>query len=142
MLGIIWAQDRTGIIGVDGTMPHLPEDLAHFRQVTDRATVSMGRRTWESLPDAVRPLPARSNIVLSRAPGAVFRRARTAHSLTEAVTFSTGDVWAICGGQVYTEALAHADVLDITAVDVDAVGNTRVPEPCWHLLSREPASGW
>ncbi|WP_219812744.1 dihydrofolate reductase [Rathayibacter rathayi] len=80
--------------------------------------------------------------VLSSAPGLVFRGARTAHSLTDALTFSTGNVWAIVGGQIYTEALPYADVLDITAVDVDAFGDTRAPEPCSHLFSREPAFGW
>ncbi|PPF24303.1 dihydrofolate reductase [Rathayibacter rathayi] len=46
MLGIIWAHDRPGIIGVDVRMLwHLPDDLVHIRQATDRATVIMGRRT-------------------------------------------------------------------------------------------------
>lgn len=66
---MIWAQARDGAIGRDGVMPwHLPEDLAHFRSVTTGAPVVMGRRTWESLPERFRPLPARRNIVVTRDP--------------------------------------------------------------------------
>ena len=45
---------------------HLPEDMRYFRETTRGKPVIMGRRTWESLPDAFRPLPGRHNIVVSR----------------------------------------------------------------------------
>lgn len=73
---MIWAEALDGAIGRGGDMPwHLPEDLAHFKRTTLGAPVIMGRRTWESLPARVRPLPGRSNIVVTRddsyeAPGA------------------------------------------------------------------------
>jgi dihydrofolate reductase len=47
---------------------HLPEDMRHFRATTHGKPVIMGRKTWESLPPAFRPLPNRHNIVLSRNP--------------------------------------------------------------------------
>lgn len=66
-LGAIWTQTDAGIIGRDGDMPwYAPEDLAHFKKVTLGAPVIMGRRTWESLPPRFRPLPGRTNIVISR----------------------------------------------------------------------------
>ena len=66
-LGAIWAQTDAGIIGRDGTMPwRAPEDLAHFKTVTMGKPVIMGRRTWESFPPRFRPLPERTNIVISR----------------------------------------------------------------------------
>lgn len=66
-LGAIWAQTKDGIIGRNGTMPwHVPEDLKHFRQTTAGKPVIMGRRTWESLPDAYKPLPGRANVVITR----------------------------------------------------------------------------
>jgi dihydrofolate reductase len=69
-VGMIWAQARGGVIGADGTMPwHLPEDMKHFRRTTRGAAVVMGRRTWESFPPRFRPLPGRTNVVLSRDPG-------------------------------------------------------------------------
>lgn len=69
-LGLVWAEAHGGAIGRGGVMPwHLPEDLAHFKRVTWGAPVIMGRRTWESLPERFRPLPARENIVVSRNAG-------------------------------------------------------------------------
>ena len=66
-LGAIWTQTDAGIIGRNGDMPwYAPEDLAHFKKVTLGAPVIMGRRTWESLPPRFRPLPGRTNIVISR----------------------------------------------------------------------------
>lgn len=67
ILGAIWAQTSTGVIGRDGTMPwYAPEDLTHFKAVTVGKPVIMGRRTWESFPPCFRPLPERTNIVISR----------------------------------------------------------------------------
>ena len=68
-LGLIWAQSSSGVIGRDGGIPwDLPEDLARFKEVTFGRTVVMGRRTWESLPKRVRPLPGRRNVVVTRNP--------------------------------------------------------------------------
>jgi dihydrofolate reductase len=76
VIGMIWAQTENGVIGRDGGIPwHVPEDMAHFRATTTGHPVIMGRRTWESFPEKFRPLPDRTNIVLSRSgtdlPGAV-----------------------------------------------------------------------
>ena len=58
------------MIGIDNRLPwHLPEDMKFFRETTRGKPVIMGRKTWESLPDAFRPLPGRANIVVSRNPG-------------------------------------------------------------------------
>lgn len=66
MINLIVACDPTGIIGVNGKLPwHIPEDLKRFKELTMGHTVIMGRKTWQSLPDNVRPLPGRCNIVLS-----------------------------------------------------------------------------
>ena len=71
ILGAIWAQTRDGIIGRNGTMPwHVPEDLNHFKEITAGKPVITGRRTWESLPDAYKPLPGRVNIVITRSVSA------------------------------------------------------------------------
>jgi dihydrofolate reductase len=127
-VGILWAQSVDGVIGRDGTLPWtLPEDLLHFRAVTAGSTVIMGRRTWESLPPAVRPLPGRTNVVLTRdpdwsAPGAVVR-----HTLSSALTRCGGPVWIIGGAQVYAAALPYADQLLITEIDVHVTGDVFAP---------------
>lgn len=131
-LALIWAQANDRVIGAGGVMPwHLTEDLRHFRALTGSDPVVMGRRTWESLPERYRPLPGRTNIVITRrtdwaAPGAV-----VTHSLDEALA-ATGDadtVWITGGGELYREALPRADRLEITEIDLDVDGDTQAPEP-------------
>ncbi|MGO1834016.1 MAG: dihydrofolate reductase, partial [Actinomycetaceae bacterium] len=71
--GAIWAQSLDRVIGDGASMPwHIPEDLAHFTRVTSGSPVVMGRRTWLSLPERFRPLPGRTNIVLTSADPAGF----------------------------------------------------------------------
>ena len=68
-VALVAAVARNGVIGRDGGLPwRLPEDMAHFREVTIGHPVVMGRRTWESLPDRFRPLPERRNVVVTRNP--------------------------------------------------------------------------
>ena len=64
---LIYARAANGVIGKDNTMPwHLPEDMAHFKDLTRGSAVIMGRKTWDSLPARFRPLPGRTNIVVTR----------------------------------------------------------------------------
>lgn len=120
MLGAIWAQSRDGVIGFDGDMPwHIPEDLAHFKEITLKYPVIMGRHTWESLPEKVRPLPGRENIVLSsRLPGAWSRGAEVLAQLPEI----TQDTWIMGGAQIYAATLADADILEVTEIDAQLRG--------------------
>jgi dihydrofolate reductase len=68
-LAIVAAVAHGGVIGRGNRIPwRLPEDLAHFRELTTGHPVVMGRRTWESLPDRFRPLPDRRNVVVTRNP--------------------------------------------------------------------------
>ncbi len=116
--GLVWAQSTSGVIGRGGDIPwQLPEDLAHFRKVTIGHTVVMGRRTWDSLPAAVRPLPGRKNIVLSRQPDFTAAGAEVVRSLDEAL--SEPGAWVIGGGQIYTLALPYATRCEVTEVDIE-----------------------
>ncbi|MBB3662596.1 MULTISPECIES: dihydrofolate reductase [Prauserella salsuginis group] len=126
MIGLIWAQSANGVIGRDGTMPwHLPEDLKHFRSVTDGATVLMGRRTWESLPPRFRPLPGRRNLVLSRTRQ---EGAETFADLSEALDAASGDVWVMGGAAVYRAALPIADRVVVTEISEHFDGDTTAPD--------------
>lgn len=70
-VNVIVACTPAGGIGRDGGIPwNIPEDMKHFKQVTEGQCVIMGRKTWESIPKKFRPLPGRLNIVLSRNPSA------------------------------------------------------------------------
>ncbi|PYY65123.1 dihydrofolate reductase [Curtobacterium sp. MCPF17_003] len=127
MIGMVWARSTTGVIGADGGMPwHVPEDLAHFKQVTGDATVLMGRRTWESLPQRFRPLPGRRNVVLTRDTTWTADGAEVVHDLQAALD-TDETVWVIGGGQVYDAALDAADHVSETLIDVDVPGDTVAP---------------
>lgn len=151
-IGMIWAQAANGVIGREGTMPwHLPEDFEHFRRTTEGHPVIMGRRTWDSLPERFRPLPGRSNIVVTRDPSWAAAGAIRAGSLHYAVVAAlgqpaSGPIWIIGGGTLYRSALTAqiADTAVITRIDSAVEGDTFAPElgPEWFLGARQPAEGW
>lgn len=146
MIGMVWARSTGGVIGADGGMPwHVPEDLAHFKQVTGDGTVLMGRRTWESLPERFRPLPGRRNVVLTRDPSWSADGAEVVHDLAAALDGAGGadeTVWVIGGGQVYAAALDRAERVSETVIDVDVPGDTVAPTLAesagWSLVDEGP----
>jgi dihydrofolate reductase len=121
-VGLVWAQSTSGVIGRGGDIPwRVPEDLAHFKQVTMGHTVVMGRRTWDSLPARVRPLPGRRNVVLSRDTGFVADGAEVVDSLERAFAACAAEpeAWVIGGGQIYVQALPRATRCEVTEVDIE-----------------------
>ncbi len=150
-LGLIWAEARGGVIGRDGGMPwHVPEDLAHFKEVTSGHPVIMGRRTWESFPARFRPLPGRRNIVVTRsdawAAGAVAAGAERAGSLSEALALAgdVPEVWVIGGAGLFGEAMPEASVLEVTELDLEITdGDTFAPDHAgWRVAAASPDEGW
>lgn len=153
-LGVVWAQTSTGVIGRDGGMPwRLPEDMRHFTRLTTGHPVIMGRKTWESFPDQYRPLPGRTNIVITRqeewggtpaAEGAI-----AVKSLDDALLesqFAPGNemVWIIGGGNIYAQSMDLANVAVITTIDATTEGDTFAPDLGydWTLGASLPADGW
>lgn len=127
-VGLIWAQSANGVIGSRGGLPwHLPEDLARFRRLTLNSTVVMGRVTWDSLPEAARPLRDRHNVVLTRQPGWAAPGATVARSLTAALDAAPQDVWVIGGATVYAAAMPHADRLEVTELADSFEGDVHAP---------------
>lgn len=107
----------------NGLLWHIPEDLAYFKKTTSGFPVIMGRTTYESLPDFARPLPGRTNIVLSRSDedfdevGVI-----NVHSLEEALSVAreeNEEVFVLGGASVYAQALKYADRLYLTLIDAD-----------------------
>jgi dihydrofolate reductase len=116
-VGLVWAQSTSGVIGRGGDIPwRVPEDLARFKQVTLGHTVVMGRRTWDSLPAAVRPLPGRRNVVLSRQTDFMADGAEVVDSLEQALT--ERETWVIGGAPIYRLALPRATRCEVTEVDI------------------------
>jgi dihydrofolate reductase len=134
MRALIWAQSADGVIGRDGALPwHIPEDMALFRALTSGGTVLMGRRTWDSLPERVRPLPGRRNIVLT---SGTIDGAEVVRTLDEA----PAHVWVIGGERVYAAALPTADLLLTTYVDGTYEGDAWAPTVGaeWHPITDPP----
>lgn len=133
LIALIWAMARNRVIGRQNTLPwRLPADLAHFKSLTSGHPVIMGRRTFESLG---RPLPNRTNIVVSRDRTYSPTGCLAAHSLEEALRLgaqhATGDhpvVFVIGGETIYSQAFTQADRLYITLVDAEIEGDARFPE--------------
>ena len=129
-LKLIYARAANGVIGLNNQMPwHLPEDLAHFKRTTLGCPVLMGRKTWESLPPKFRPLPGRTNIVVTRQTDWQAEGAMVAHSIEEAVQHCPADsqVWVIGGAEVYAQAMPLASRAVVTEIDADFEGDAFAP---------------
>ena len=145
LIVIVAAVARNRVIGVGGRLPwRIPDDLARFKTMTMGQSIVMGRETFESIG---RPLPGRTNVVLSRRPGWSHEGVTVADSLESAldVAASHGDVAYIAGGaEVYRQALDVADRMELTEVDTEPEGDTRFPPvdwSAWRETAREEHSG-
>jgi dihydrofolate reductase len=107
----------------------------------------MGRKTWESLPPRFRPLPGRRNIVISRQADYAAPGAEVADSLENALKLaSTAAVVFVIGGeQIYRQAMAVADRLEITEVDLEPDGDAWFPEIAavdWKKTAKTEGAGF
>lgn len=129
MIAIVVAHSANRVIGRDGELPwRLPSDLRRFRELTGGHTVLMGRRTYESLPDAFRPLPDRRNLVLSADPAYRAEGAEVFSSLQDALDACGGDCFVIGGEGTYRGALALCERLYVTEIDAEIEGDSYFPE--------------
>jgi dihydrofolate reductase len=138
-LSIIAAMAENRVIGINNTLPwRLPADLRHFRQLTTGHHVIMGRRNYESIG---KPLPDRTNIVITRNPGYLAPGCQVKHSLAEALRDIRNDpeIFIIGGADIYRQTIGAADRIYLTLVHADVRGDTWFPEfdlRDWHETSR------
>ncbi|EME37791.1 dihydrofolate reductase [Kocuria palustris] len=152
-LSAIWAQTPDGVMGRDGGMPwHLPEDLAHFKATTQGHPVLMGRRTWESFPERFRPLPGRTNVVVTSRPEDPGLQADPREDGTAVIAVSSwreavragaeapgGEhLWVIGGARLLEDAMPELEHAVVTVIEIDEPGDTRAPrlETPWRLERR------
>ena len=141
-IALIYARAANGTIGLGGAMPwHLPEDLAHFKRLTNGCPVIMGRKTWDSLPERFRPLPGRRNIVITRQADWSENGVQRASSLPEALQMCepAATVWVMGGAQIYAQALPLAARVEVTEIAQDFDGDAFAPllGPEWQAAARE-----
>jgi len=126
--------ERTRAIGHgNGLLWQLPDDLKRFKALTSGHPVVMGRKTWESLPERFRPLPGRTNIVVTRNATYEAAGAEVSTTIEDALARAKRapggeEVFIIGGGELYTAALPFAGRLYLTLVDDDAEGDTFFPD--------------
>jgi dihydrofolate reductase len=132
---LVVAVAENGVIGSHGTLPwRLKSDMAHFKDATLNRPVVMGRKTWESLPR--KPLPGRTNIVLTRhkdfaAPGALVASSldyALAAARGDALRRGAGEIAVIGGAEIFALTLPLADRLDFTRVHANPKGDTVFPD--------------
>lgn len=145
MITLIAAVARNGVIGMGNTIPwHLPEDFRLFKESTNGHPIIMGSATWDSLPR--KPLPNRTNIVVSRTPrdtsGVIWvKDIETA--LDEAGAIDD-NIFVIGGASIYQQTIGIADRMLISWVELTPEGDTFFPQMGkeWVVVSECPYRGF
>lgn len=140
MISIIVAIAHNNVIGAGNSLIwHISEDLRRFKAITTGHPVIMGRKTYESIG---RPLPNRTNVVITRQADFAVEGCTVVHSLQEASALfpENEELFIIGGGQIYAEALPLAKRLYLTEVDADYEGDTYFPQwdqSEWNLIEKD-----
>jgi len=142
LVSAIVAVAKNRVIGKDNQIPwYLSSDLKFFKRTTIDHHVIMGRKSYVSIG---RPLPKRTNIILTRDHFFIVSGCVTAHSIEEALSIALDngetEVFIIGGAQIYEQALPYLDKLYYTEVDAEPEGDVLFPEidfNQWKLLSQK-----
>ncbi len=140
IISMIAAMDSNRAIGIKNQLPwHLPADLQHFKALTLGKPIVMGRNTYESIG---KPLPNRTNIVVTRDQNYQAPGCNIAYSFEDAITQAGNaeELMIIGGASLYEQTLKHANKLYLTFVDTEVVGDAFFPKwnpEEWKELSRE-----
>lgn len=145
-ISLIVALSENHVIGRNNKLPwYLPNDLKYFKQVTMGLPIVMGRKTFESIG---KPLPGRTNIVVTRNNEWMAEGVRTVHSLEEAFALAESvaeidgrdELMIIGGDQIYKSALALVDRMYLTEVHAHVEGDAYFPmfdRDHWQEIGRE-----
>lgn len=130
IVSAIVAVTQNRVIGKDNQIPfYLPADLAYFKRTTLNHHVIMGRNSFHSIG---KPLPKRTNIVVTHDPFFTAEGVLVAHSIEEAlgIAYDNGEteVFILGGGVIYAESMDLWDKLYITDVAVEMEGDTYFPK--------------
>ena len=133
IISSIAAVAKNRVIGKDNQMPwHLPADLAHFKRTTMGHHIIMGRNNFEAIG---RPLPGRTNIIITRDPFYACSNCLVTHSVEEALSLclenEEAEAFIIGGGQIYAESLKYWDRIYLTEIDALIDGDVFFPEIRW-----------
>jgi dihydrofolate reductase len=129
-IALVVATAENGVIGKDGDLPwRLPQDLKRFKALTLGKPIIMGRKTWDSLPK--KPLPGRTNIVVTRDAGFPVEGAQRAGSFDEALRIAgrenPSEISVIGGAAIFEMALLQASRIYLTEVEGAIEGDVVMP---------------
>ena len=138
------AQNRT--IGKNNDLPwHLPDDMKYFMQTTKGHHCIMGRKNYDSIPVKFKPLPNRTNIVVTHQKDFVAPDCIVVNSIDEALKLAKSnnepETFIIGGAEIYKQSLVYADRLYLTEIKADIQGDTFFPtfdHKEWKEVSRVP----
>lgn len=139
MISLIVAHDEKNVIGLNNAMPwHLPGDLAYFKRTTMGKPMIMGRKTFESIG---KPLPGRTNIVITRDEKYAKEGIVIVHSLEDALAQAkkeSEEIMIIGGEQIFRMTLPMADRLYVTKIEKQYEGDTFFPSygDEWQVVSQ------
>lgn len=128
MISIIVAVAENGVIGSDNRLPwHLPDDLKRFKALSLGKPIVMGRRTFESIG---KPLPGRTNIVISRQAGLAIAGVLVTGSLDAALAAAgqVPEIVIIGGAEIFRQVLPRTGLIHLTRVHARVEGNVVFPE--------------
>jgi len=145
-VSLVAAVAQNGVIGKDNDLPwRLPDDMKFFMSVTRGHYVILGRKNFESLPEKYKPLPNRTNVVVTRQKDYQAQGCIVVHNIQEALKVAEQaneqEVMVIGGSDIYALALPFAHRLYITEVHADVEGDVKFPEfdkQSWTEVSRVP----
>lgn len=144
IISLIAALTENQVIGKNNDLPwHLPDDMKYFMQTTSGHHVIMGRKNYESIPKKFRPLPNRTNIVVTRqtdyeAPGCIVVNS-IPQGIDIAIENHEPEVFIIGGAEIYTQSMAVANRLYLTEIKTSLEGDAFFPSfdvHAWHEVSR------
>jgi dihydrofolate reductase len=127
----IVAVAKNGVIGFQNQIPwHLPADLAYFKRTTTGHSIIMGRKCYESIG---KPLPNRTNIVITRDLSYTAQGCIVLHSIEAALQYALdqgeSEAFVIGGGEIYTQSQDYWDTLHLTEVDIEPEGDIYFTKP-------------
>lgn len=143
-ISLIAAMSKNRVIGINNDLPwHLPDDMKYFMESTKNHVVIMGRKNFDSLPPKFKPLPNRTNVILTRQQGYQVENCVVFNDINDAYTFAKEkgeeELFVIGGGQIYQMAMDQADMIYLTEIDAEIEnGEVFFPEmgEGWKEISR------
>jgi dihydrofolate reductase len=132
IISLIAALTKNHVIGKNNDLPwHLPDDMKYFMQTTKGHHVVMGRKNYDSIPEKFRPLPNRTNIVVTRQPNWKAERCLTVNSLQEAINIAKQnnepELFIIGGAEIYQLAFPLTQRMYLTEIQTELSGDTFFP---------------